>query len=57
MKKKSELKNSVIDIKNTLKGLSRLEEGGKQISKMEDRVMESNHAEQKIGKKKNNKRE
>ena len=41
------MKNSVVEIKNTLNGInSRLEEAEEQISNLEDRVMESNQAEQ-----------
>jgi len=46
-KNKSEMKNTITEIKNTLDGLnSRLQETEKQISDLEDRVMESNQAKQ-----------
>lgn len=42
------MKNSIAEIKNTLKGInSRLEEAEEQISDLSDRVKESDHAEQK----------
>jgi len=50
------MKNSVTEIKNTLERINhRLEEAEKQISKLEDRVIESNLAEQQEEKKDNKK--
>ena len=47
----SEMKNSITEIKNTLHGRnSRLEEAEEWISDLEDRVMESNQAEQRTDK-------
>ena len=44
------MKNSITEIKNTLEGVnSRLEEAKEWISNLEDRVTESNQAEQERG--------
>ena len=42
----SELKNTIIEIKNTLEGINRLANAEEWISDLEDRVMESTQAEQ-----------
>jgi len=56
IKNESEMKNSITEIENTLGGInSRLEEAKEQTSDLEDRVMESNQAEQERGKNNNNK--
>lgn len=51
-KNKSGMKNKIIESKNTLDGIkSQLEGAKEQISDQEDRVMKSNQAEQRRGKK------
>lgn len=46
-KKPSEMKNSIIEKKNTLEGINILNYAGEEINNLDDRVMESNQAEQK----------
>lgn len=46
IKNQSELKSTVTEMKNTLKGVNRLKNVEKLISNLKDRIMESNQTKQ-----------